>query len=46
MTPFTNKSRINEWEARYSSASDHVERLTLSLLAKGFRGELVSQEQG
>ena len=40
----TNKSRINEWEARYMSASEHVERLTPSLLAKAFRGELVSQE--
>ncbi|MFN8414400.1 MAG: hypothetical protein U0Z26_18620 [Anaerolineales bacterium] len=33
-------------EARYTSASEHVERLTPSLLAKAFRGELVSQEQG
>jgi type I restriction enzyme S subunit len=28
-------------EARYTSASGHVERLTPSLLAKAFRGELV-----
>jgi len=33
-------------EARYTSASEHVERLTPSLLAKAFRGELVGQEQG
>ena len=33
-------------EARYYSASEHVERLTPSLLAKAFRGELVSQGQG
>ena len=33
-------------EARYTSASEHVERLTPSLLAKAFRGELVSQGQG
>ncbi|MBE0681290.1 MAG: restriction endonuclease subunit S [Anaerolineales bacterium] len=33
-------------EARYLSASEHVERLTPSLLAKAFRGELVGQEQG
>ncbi len=46
MKPSTNKSRINEWEVRYTSASEHVERLTPSLLAKAFRGELVSQEQG
>ena len=44
MSPSTNKSRINEWEARYRSASEHVERLTPSLLAKGFRGELVEQD--
>jgi type I restriction enzyme S subunit len=31
-------------EARYTSASEHVERLTPSLLAKAFRGELVGQE--
>jgi type I restriction enzyme S subunit len=31
-------------EARYTSASEHVERLTPSLLAKAFRGELVRQE--
>jgi type I restriction enzyme S subunit len=31
-------------EARYTSASQHVERLTPSLLAKAFRGELVEQE--
>ena len=31
-------------EARYYSASEHVERLTPSLLAKGFRGELVEQD--
>ena len=30
-------------EARYASASQHVERLTPSLLAKAFRGELVEQ---
>jgi type I restriction enzyme S subunit len=33
-------------EARYLSASERVERLTPSLLAKAFRGELVEQEQG
>jgi type I restriction enzyme, S subunit len=33
-------------EAHYTSASEHVERLTPSLLAKAFRGELVEQEQG
>ena len=33
-------------EARYYSASEHIERLTPSLLAKGFRGELVGQEEG
>ncbi|MBE0672192.1 MAG: restriction endonuclease subunit S [Anaerolineales bacterium] len=32
-------------EARYTSASEHVERLTPSLLAKAFRGELVEQEE-
>jgi hypothetical protein len=26
MRPSTNKSRINEWDARYTSASEHVER--------------------
>ena len=31
-------------EARYDSTSEHVERLTPSLLAKAFRGELVSQD--
>jgi type I restriction enzyme S subunit len=31
-------------ETRYTSASEHVERLTPSLLAKAFRGELVRQE--
>jgi type I restriction enzyme S subunit len=31
-------------EARYTSASEHVERLTPSLLGKAFRGELVRQE--
>lgn len=31
-------------EARYTSASEHVERLTPSLLAKAFRGELVEQD--
>ncbi|MBK9926308.1 MAG: hypothetical protein IPP66_13585 [Anaerolineales bacterium] len=30
-------------ETRYTSASEHVERLTPSLLAKAFRGELVEQ---
>ena len=40
--------RMNEerLEVRYLSASERVERLTPSLLAKAFRGELVSQEQG
>ncbi len=38
-----NEERL---EARYMSAFEHVERLTPSLLAKAFRGELVSQEQG
>jgi type I restriction enzyme S subunit len=33
-------------EARYTSASEHVERLTPSLLAKAFRGELVEQVEG
>jgi type I restriction enzyme, S subunit len=37
-----NEERL---EARYTSASEHVERLTPSLLAKAFRGELVSQEE-
>ena len=38
-------------EARYTSASEHVERLTpshmgmISLLAKAFRGELVGKEK-
>lgn len=32
-------------EARYYSASEQIERLTPSLLAKAFRGELVEQEQ-
>jgi type I restriction enzyme, S subunit len=31
-------------EAHYASASQHVERLTPSLLAKAFRGELVEQD--
>jgi type I restriction enzyme, S subunit len=31
-------------EARYTSAFEHVERLTPSLLAKAFRGELVEQD--
>lgn len=31
-------------EARYQSASERVARLTPSLLAKGFRGELVEQD--
>jgi type I restriction enzyme S subunit len=31
-------------EVRYTSASEHVERLTPSLLAKAFRGELVGQD--
>ena len=44
MRPSTNKSRINELEARYIFASEHVERLTPSLLAKAFRGELVGQD--
>ena len=44
--PQINKRR----EARYTSASDHIERLTpphkgmISLLGKGIRGELVEQE--
>jgi hypothetical protein len=38
-----NEERL---EARYTSASEHVERLTPSLLGKAFRGELVEQEQG
>lgn len=41
MRPSTNKSRINEWEARYTFVFEHVERLTPSLLAKAFCGELV-----
>ncbi len=41
MRPSTNKSRTIEWEAHYTSASEHVERLIPSLLAKAFRGELV-----
>lgn len=46
MRPSTNKSRINEsLEARYLSASERVERLTPSLLAKAFRGELVEREE-
>lgn len=37
--------RNAEWlEARYLSASERVARLTTSLLAKGFRGELVEQD--
>ncbi len=43
MRSSTNKARINEWKARYMSASEHVERLTPSLLAKAFRGKLVEQ---
>ena len=46
MRSSTNKSRISAWEARYTSASEHVERLTPSLLGKAFRGELVGQEEG
>ncbi len=45
MRQSTNRSRINEWEARYMFVSEHVERLTPSLLAKAFRGELVGQEE-
>ncbi|MBE7432382.1 MAG: hypothetical protein HS100_00560 [Anaerolineales bacterium] len=41
MRPSTNTSRMNEWEARYTSTSEHVERLTPSLpvlsLSKGWR---------
>ncbi len=36
--------RIIEWEARYTSASEHVERLTPSLLAKAIRGVLVGED--
>lgn len=32
-------------EARYQSASERVGRLTPSLLAKAFRGELVGREE-
>ena len=46
MRPSTNKSRINELEARYTSASEHVERLTPSLLAKAFRGGIMKDECG
>jgi type I restriction enzyme S subunit len=31
-------------EARYTTASDHIDRLTPALLAKAFRGELVPQD--
>jgi type I restriction enzyme S subunit len=31
-------------EARYAKAKTHVERLTQSILAKAFRGELVPQD--
>jgi type I restriction enzyme S subunit len=31
-------------EARYAKAKAHVERLTQSILAKAFRGELVPQD--
>jgi type I restriction enzyme S subunit len=31
-------------EARYAKAKVHVDRLTQSILAKAFRGELVSQD--
>ena len=37
---------VERLEARYTSASEHVARLTPSLLAKAFRGELVGQEAG
>jgi len=33
-------------EARWRAAQSQVSALTPSLLAKGFRGELVEQEQG
>jgi len=33
-------------EAYNLFASEHIERLTPSLLAKAFRGELVEQEDG
>ncbi|MBE0681288.1 MAG: hypothetical protein IH589_05190 [Anaerolineales bacterium] len=47
MRPSTNKSQINEWEARYTSASEHVERLTPSLLAKDKSAvELAGQDAG
>jgi hypothetical protein len=36
--------RSDELEARTLSASERVARLTPSLLAKAFRGELVGQE--
>ncbi|MBK8783032.1 MAG: hypothetical protein IPO22_14780 [Anaerolineales bacterium] len=36
---------VEHLEARYTSASEHVERLTPTLLAKAFRGELVSSRQ-
>jgi len=34
----------DQLEARYAKAKAHVEKLTQSLLAKAFRGELVPQD--
>lgn len=36
--------RTEHFKAHYTSASEHVERLTPSLLAKAFRGELVGRD--
>lgn len=35
---------VDQLEARYSKAKAHVDRLTQSILAKAFRGELVPQD--
>ena len=35
---------VDEIEARYKKAKAHVDKLTQSILAKAFRGELVPQE--
>ena len=34
----------DQLEARYAKAKAHVEKLTQSILAKAFRGELVPQD--
>ena len=35
---------VDQVEARYAQAKTHVDRLTQSILAKAFRGELVPQD--